>query len=153
MDTDQKRPWLAAVLALVSPGLGHVYLREWFRALLWFGLVVSTTSLLVPESALSATVPSAMTVDAVVDAFVAASEAVRFRTQLALFGITTLSMADAYWMATAGNRRAAADAGTVCPSCGKELDDDLSFCHWCTTELPEAPEATPADPKSEPSES
>lgn len=32
-----KRLWLASALAVIYPGLGHVYLREWLRALLWFG--------------------------------------------------------------------------------------------------------------------
>mgnify|MGYP007025119795 FL=1 len=32
---NQLRPVLAAVLALVFPGLGHLTLRRWGRALLW----------------------------------------------------------------------------------------------------------------------
>ncbi|OYR79611.1 hypothetical protein DJ71_16250, partial [Halorubrum sp. E3] len=38
---------------------------------------------------------------------------------------------------------AAADDGAdgetlevTCPSCGKEVDADLDFCHWCTEPLP-----------------
>lgn len=28
------------------------------------------------------------------------------------------------------------DDGTItCPNCGKEVDADMEFCHWCTTEF------------------
>lgn len=128
-ETDPKRPWLAAVLALASPGLGHVYLREWFRALLWFGLILSAVRLLVPELS----PPDAMTVEAVMAVY----QDVEFtaRALAVVVGLFSLSMVDAYWMATAGNERAAAAEGVACPHCGKELDEDLTFCHWCTTEL------------------
>ncbi|WP_225333387.1 zinc ribbon domain-containing protein [Halomicrobium urmianum] len=126
--TDRKRPWLAAILAVASPGLGHVYLREWLRAALWFGLVLGSTLMLVPESVL--------TVDTVsLEAIMAASRDISMRNQLAMTAVVLLSGADAYWMATQGNRRAAAAEGARCPHCGKELDEDLAFCHWCTTRL------------------
>ena len=40
-----KRPWLAVVLAVLHPGLGHLYLREWLRAIrsrivAWFDALV-----------------------------------------------------------------------------------------------------------------
>jgi hypothetical protein len=44
----RKRPWLAVVLTLVVPGLGHAYLRLWGRAVLWFVLVLGTVITLVP---------------------------------------------------------------------------------------------------------
>ncbi|AXR79121.1 hypothetical protein AArcMg_0898 [Natrarchaeobaculum sulfurireducens] len=34
--------------------------------------------------------------------------------------------------------------GPTCPQCGKELDEDLAFCHWCTTRL-EPPEGDDVD--------
>ncbi|MFC6862383.1 DUF6677 family protein [Halomicroarcula sp. GCM10025817] len=126
-ETGRKRPWLAALLAFVYPGLGHVYLREWLRAILWFGLVVSTTTLLVGGDVM----PDELSIEA----FVAASQALPLEASIALLAITALSMADAYWMATQENRATEVVEGDTCPNCGQELDEDLEFCHWCTTRL------------------
>lgn len=130
-ETDRKRPLLAAFLAMVSPGLGHLYLREWLRAVAWFGVILSATSILVPTAAM----PATLSAEAVFDAWMQVSETVPVENQVALLAVSTLSMADAYWMANRGNKRAAMVEGTTCPYCGNELDEDLSFCHWCTTEL------------------
>ncbi len=155
-DTSRKRPWLAALLSLLVPGLGHAYLREWLRTVLWLGLAFSVTWLLLP--------PSAMEREPTVRAMLEISRQLPLRTQLAVLAVTALSMIDAYWLAsntgdagrsaeagagatptptegtTAGAAPAqgtggAADETTSCPNCGKELDADLDFCHWCTTEL------------------
>ena len=126
-ETGRKRPWLAALLAFVYPGLGHVYLREWLRAILWFGLVVSTTTLLVGGDVM----PDELSIEA----FVAASQALPLEASIALLAITVLSMADAYWMATQENQATEVVEGDTCPNCGQELDDDLEFCHWCTPRL------------------
>ena len=129
-DTGHKRPWLAALLAFVYPGLGHVYLREWLRAILWFGLVFSTTALLLGGSVM-APLDDGITVDGLVTV----SQNVPLEASLALFAITALSMADAFWMATRGNTETEVVEGMQCPNCGKELEGDLDFCHWCTTRL------------------
>jgi hypothetical protein len=128
----EKRPWLAAALAFVYPGLGHVYLREWLRALVWFGLVVTSSTLLVPESA----VPGGFSVNA----FVEAARAIPIEAGIALLSITLFSMIDAYWMAKRTNDAAAVEAGTTCPHCGKDVDEDIDFCHWCTEPLEPAGE-------------
>ncbi|MFD1586913.1 DUF6677 family protein [Halorientalis brevis] len=126
--TARKRPWLAALLAFIHPGLGHVYLREWLRALLWFGLVLTTASFMVPEGI----VPETVTVDSLMQM----SRALPVESVLALASITIMSMVDAYWMATQRNQqRERTEAGARCPNCGRDVDDDLDFCHWCTTEL------------------
>ena len=135
-DTGRKRPWLAAILAFIYPGLGHIYLREWLRAVLWFGLVFSTTTLLVGDS-----VMAPLSDGLSVEALVAVSGNVPTEASLALFAITAFSMADAFYMATRGNDQAAVVEGSDCPHCGKELEDDLDFCHWCTTELDRPAEA------------
>lgn len=119
-----KRPWLAVVLALIYPGLGHIYLREWLRALVWFFLVVTSSTLLIPESAVPGTLS--------VEAFVAAAETIPPEAALALVSITAFSMADAYWVAKRRNAVTAVEEHTTCPNCGKDLDPDLEFCHWCT---------------------
>lgn len=116
---------------MLSPGLGHVYLREWLRAVLWFGLILGATSQLVNVSP----TPAELTVSAIVNTSMAAAEDVPLRSRLALFAITSISMADAYWIATRGNQQAATDEGVSCPHCGREVDEDLAFCHWCTTRL------------------
>ena len=126
--SQEKRPWLAALLALPVPGLGHVYLREWLRAALWFGLVVSVAWLLVPASVYAEA-------DLTVESLLAASRGVPTEANVAILFVTSLSMLDAYMMASQGNREQAIEEGTTCPHCGRELDEDLEFCHWCTAEL------------------
>ncbi|WP_335999917.1 zinc ribbon domain-containing protein [Halorientalis halophila] len=127
-ESSRKRPILAAVLGLLYPGLGHVYLREWVRALLWFGLIVLTGSLLIPDSVY----PSTLTVDSLM----AMSEAMPLEALVALSAVTGMNMVDAYVLASRNNRTSQRVAeGGQCPSCGREVDPDLEFCHWCTTEL------------------
>jgi hypothetical protein len=131
--TAGKRPWVAVVLALVYPGLGHLYLREWIRGIMWFGLIVSSVMLLLPADAFPDTLS--------VNAYVAAAAAIPLHVSLAIVALSALSVADAFYLA----RRSAAPAptsngGTLsCPNCGKELDADLDFCHWCTTRIAEEP--------------
>jgi hypothetical protein len=127
-ETGRKRPILAAVLGLVYPGLGHVYLREWARALLWFGLIVLTGSLLIPDSA----IPTTLTVDSMMQM----SRAMPLRAVVALSAVTGMNMVDAYILASRTNETSQRVAeGTQCPSCGRDVDPDLEFCHWCSTEL------------------
>ena len=160
----QLRPVLAAVLALVFPGLGHLTLRRWGRALLWHLTVVGggvalfalydvePVDPLADPAAVSAAVPNdvalpivLLTVLSAVDAYLvgradaaerervdAAAEAMRRRT----------ASADGDEGPGAGPAPAAAvgEAGespdVTCPSCGRETDADLDFCHWCTEPLP-----------------
>jgi uncharacterized paraquat-inducible protein A len=122
------------LLAIVYPGLGHVYLREWGRALLWFALIVVSTSFLIPESA----VPESLSVDGLV----AAAEAMPLEVSLLVLALSFLSVLDAYWLANRANETARPtvdEQGAVevegCPNCGKDLDEDLDFCPWCTERL------------------
>jgi hypothetical protein len=121
------RRWLAVALAFVMPGAGHLYLRSWIRALLWFGLFYTTFLLLVPAPA--------QETDLSIDGLLTVVTAVPIQAQLAVVAITLLNMADAYWLASKQNARAAASDALACPNCGKELDDDIDFCHWCTTRI------------------
>lgn len=136
----RKRPWLAALLAIVYPGLGHLYLREWVRAILWFGVILSAIVLLLPESA----VPETFSIEA----YLTAAESIPLQVSLAIIGLSLLSVFDAYWLAQREDDSAVAQDGDgtqTCPNCGKELDAELDFCHWCTTRLErgadEAPDA------------
>lgn len=125
------RPWLAVLLAFLYPGLGHVYLREWLRALVWFFLNVTSFALLMPENAVPETLGF--------DALFRAAENVPPEAALALVSITVFSMVDAYWMAKRRDTETSVKEGATCPNCGRDVDPDLEFCHWCSERL--APES------------
>ncbi len=140
--TRRKRPWLAVLLAFVYPGLGHLYLRKWGRALLWFAMIVASTMVLIPDDA----APSGLSVESVI----ASAEAIPTGVSLLILALSLLSVLDAYWLATRvneGARQATDDGGGVqvedCPHCGKELDEDLDFCPWCTERLVDPDEDEP----------
>lgn len=131
-----KRPWLAALFAVLVPGLGHVYLQAWLRALLWFWMAVLSFVLFVPEELVDG-------VASFGDA-IALSTELPIEAQLALFVVIAISAADAYWQATQTRQRV---TGERCPHCGREIDDlELEFCHWCTEPLPGADADAGADP-------
>jgi hypothetical protein len=119
---------LSALGAAVGiAGLGHVYLRQWRRAVAWFALVVGSTLVLGavfvnPETVDSATL-GPQTIPVTVTVPIAA--------------LLLLSILDAYLVAarSTGDSDVDDDAGPACPNCGKELDPDLSFCPWCTQRL------------------
>jgi len=126
------------VLAVIYPGLGHVYLRKWGRAFLWFALIVASTMILIPAEA----APESMSLDALV----ASAEAIPAEVSLLILVLSMLSVLDAYWLANRANEMAdpVDEHGSVqaedCPHCGKELDEDLDFCPWCTERLVEPDE-------------
>lgn len=136
-DTGRKRPWLAALLAIIYPGLGHLYLRLWARSLMWFALVATSMVLLLPEAAVE------QADDGFSAAFVAVSDgiaALPLESQLLLTSLALLQVFDAYILAR--RTRKQPEMGPTCPSCGKELDEDLDFCTWCTHELDGSGEAS-----------
>jgi hypothetical protein len=163
---DQLRPVLAAVLALAFPGLGHLVIRRWGRALLWHVTIVgggvalltfydveAGGSVMAPAEAAEAaaalppevTLPVALlTVLSSIDAYVvgradvaernrvdAAAEAVRRRAASADDEGRVAGSSAAGVTAEGGE-----PARVECPSCGKETDAELDFCHWCTEPLP-----------------
>lgn len=154
----RRRPWLAALLAVLYPGAGHLYLRAWFRALAWFGLALLVAMLVLPEPVLEAGEQGGFS--AFYDAFLA----VEPQTILPLFVVNALNVLDAYLTARRMDSRTAQEglfngdllgSGTEqqagsqgetqhvagdCPNCGRELDTDLDFCPWCTTRLPQETE-------------
>ncbi|MDZ5812370.1 DUF6677 family protein [Halorubrum sp. AD140] len=160
---DQLRPVLAAVLALVFPGLGHLVLRRWGRALLWHVTIVgggvALLTLYDVDASGSVTAPTE------------AAAALPTDVALPIALLSVLSAADAYLVgraAVAERKRSDATAAAIrrrassadddgpsvgspvdaltsadgeplqveCPSCGKETDAELDFCHWCTEPLP-----------------
>lgn len=124
MADTHKRPWIAALLAIVYPGLGHVYLRSWQRGLLWFGAVVLTAIVFIPATIFEG-------VGTVADA-VAATGAIPIEATIAISLVTLFNVIDAYLTAKRSN---AAVGERHCEQCGRVVDEDLSFCYWCTAEL------------------
>jgi len=133
-----KRPWLGALLSFFLPGIGHVYLREWLRAAMWFALAVSAVLLFVP-------MPDAVMASAeaggMESAWTAAMEAtsdLSLEAMVPVLAVRIFSGIDAYWLALRAGSVGGDDGngGAECPSCGRTVDDDLDFCQWCTTPLP-----------------
>ncbi|ELY56401.1 zinc ribbon domain-containing protein [Natronococcus jeotgali] len=127
--TSRKRPWLAALLAALVTGLGHLYLRRLRRAVGWLLASLVVTTLFVDQGAFQTLIDGTVTLETVL-------------AVAPMYAVIGLSVLDAYRIARTPtpDRRSAAqsadgDATTSCPHCGKELDDDLEFCHWCTTPL------------------
>lgn len=131
----RKRPFLAGLLALLYPGLGHIYLRAWKRALGWFVLAIATVALVIPSEVIERVDPldSPFTVSETVVSAASAGEL------SALFVVVGFSVADAYLLARRRQTgQTAGESTDRCPNCSKELEDDLEFCPWCATELEEA---------------
>lgn len=128
----RKRPWLAAVLSILYPGLGHLYLRSWLRAVVWFLLALMTASLVLPESVANAYETGGF------EAMVSAMQAVPLATMAPVLVVSGLCVLDAY---VSARRDIAYGVGgseppeNACPVCGKELDEELDFCPWCTTRI------------------
>lgn len=134
---ERLRPYLAGVLGVVATGLGHLYLRRWLRGVGWLVLAFGITMAFVPQETLQAMSAGeamsaradfyptmAVQLAAAFDAFLLA-----YRENLGSVGVT----ADVD-VPVVGDEDVSGDTVT-CPNCGKDVDDDLGFCHWCTTEF------------------
>ena len=155
---DRLRPALAALLAVALPGLGHVILRRWGRALVWHVTIVGGTVALYTmydvepvdplesPTGFAAAVPPEISVPI---AFLVALSAV----DAYLVGREQAAAADRAAAAAELVRKHAAEQGvdapdgvaaepeTVqCPHCGRDTDAEIDFCHWCTEPLPWAEE-------------
>ncbi|WP_276256442.1 DUF7575 domain-containing protein [Halomontanus rarus] len=132
------RPWLAVLFGLLVTGFGHLYLRRWRRAAGWILLVIAVSSLFVPTAAIET---------------LAAEEMPPLHQIAPLLLATGASVVDAYILAVRSKYSDAqpstrppthhATETVSCPNCGKTVDPELEFCHWCTTRL------TDADPDSD----
>lgn len=145
----RKRPWLAVLLALVISGLGHAYLRRWGRALGWYVAITITLVFVVPDGAIDQLLAGSpppvgdifpallVAVASVVDAYVLAvrhNRTVEKGKRSADVATAEHATAD---HDTAGEPPITSEPITECPHCGREVDAELDFCHWCTEELPE----------------
>lgn len=139
----EKRTWLAVVLAVLVTGLGHLYLRRWLRAAGWI-LLTFVASVFVPVAQLE-------TMEAWTEATLTLQSTANLTppdpaAMLPIFVVVALSTVDAYLVARRQNaqyraQQASSDVGgettsvVDCPNCGREVDPELDFCHWCTTDL------------------
>ncbi|MDZ7746683.1 MAG: zinc ribbon domain-containing protein [Halobacteriales archaeon] len=116
----QRRPWLAAILAVLAPGTGHVYLGRWSRALAW----------LLAGYAVSILFVSATAGDALL-----AGRWPGVEPLAPLLAVIGVSAVDAFVLANVHNQLQPRSATDSCPACGGELDANLDFCPWCTLEF------------------
>lgn len=125
-------PLIAGLLGFFITGLGHVYLRRWLRAFAWVGLAFAVTTVFVPESTAEAVVDGSLTDPSMLE------------PMLPTLAVAVASALDAGLIAWRNSRQAAQVAMTMeeadgdvvaCPACGKVVEADLGFCHWCTTEF------------------
>lgn len=142
----EKRAWLAVTLAIPVVGLGHLYLRRWLRAIGWILLTFGASAFVPTEQleALSAWQQALFTTGSV-----AGAPTPDFAAIFPILAVALMSIADAYMVARRHNAEVRMQAATAaaatdvdgdgdvvtCPACGREVEADLDFCHWCTTEF------------------
>lgn len=124
----RRRALIAGAFAVLYPGLGHVYLRAWLRALSWFGLALLTAALVVPADIVTAYETGGLS------GLFEASQDLPLAAVGALLLVRLLNVVDAVRLALVPRQRPTPD-GVTCPECGGEVDPELEFCHWCTTKL------------------
>ncbi|AGB38715.1 DUF7575 domain-containing protein [Natronococcus occultus] len=126
--TSQKRPWLAALLAALITGLGHLYLRRLRRAVGWLAVSILVTVFLVDQAAFESLAGGSVNTDAILAVW-------------PMYLVVAISVLDAYLIArqpATAHQPAVGDdedAAPSCPHCGKEHDPELDFCHWCTNPI------------------
>jgi hypothetical protein len=158
-DRSRRRPWLAALLALVVSGLGHAYLRRWARALGWYVAVTATVVALVPDAAVDGLIagdvppfadvaPAVFVVAAsVIDAYVTAHrqnreyERERRTTPEPAGREASAERTDAAATTEASDPSGAGGTSGAeavsCPHCGRETDASFDFCQWCAEPVDE----------------
>ena len=124
----EKRPLLAAALSFFQPGLGHLYFREWLRAILWAGVWLGSLAVVVASAGLELTNLESL---AAAFGFFPGSAGFPPEAALAMIAVTAFATLDAYWLTNRNNHRLRSDTGR-CQACGEQLDPTLEFCHWCT---------------------
>jgi len=124
-----RRAWIAALLSFLQPGLGHAYLRAWRRAVTWFLVWAAVTATFVELPSPSLTVEGLRQTATQLFAALGGLDLV---PSLVLSAVTAFAMVDAFRLAAEPTTD---DTTARCPECGKETDEDLDFCPWCTAEL------------------
>ncbi|MFD1565703.1 zinc ribbon domain-containing protein [Haloarchaeobius amylolyticus] len=126
------RAILAAGLSVIMPGAGHVLSRDWLRAAVFAGLFLAASAFLLPIEQLAAAEPTSY--DEAITQATAMAENIDPMAQFFLSFIALFATIDAAFRALGYSSGSTADEAT-CPECGKDVDEDLAFCHWCTTRL------------------
>ncbi|MDZ7849283.1 MAG: zinc ribbon domain-containing protein [Halodesulfurarchaeum sp.] len=126
-----RRSLVASILALVYPGLGHLYLRAWLRAIAWFVVALIAAAMVMPESAYAAYEAEGFS------GLLEASQNLPMDVILSMLVVRVLNALDAYLtgLQKAVTKPESEAAAGTCPECGKDLDEELDFCPWCTTRL------------------
>ncbi|NHN40414.1 zinc ribbon domain-containing protein [Halorubellus sp. JP-L1] len=120
---DRRLVATATLLSLLAPGLGHFYLGRWSRGAVWaagtLGVFVAVAS------------------DAVLGATITGGTGLLLgsgTTELVMLGLGAFAVGarvfgavDA-WIAV---RRRTREGVVRCSSCERDVDADLSFCHYC----------------------
>lgn len=125
------RALVAAGLSIFLPGAGHALIRDWGRAIVFAGLFVTATVIFLPGDAWTAVstgsyadVPGILETEMTVLA------------QFTLAFLVLFAAIDAGLQALGLTQRPSQETNEPsCPNCGKTLDVDLEFCHWCTARL------------------
>lgn len=124
-----RRAWLAAGFSFLQPGLGHLYLRAYRRAVTWFlvwaAVVATLVDIPAPDPTLSGVLAAAT-------GLFAALGGLALLPSLVVSAVTAFAMVDAFRLA---DSRVPDDDTPRCPACGRERDTDLDFCPWCTADL------------------
>ena len=135
------RALAAAGLSVFFPGAGHALIRDWARALLFAGLFVLTAVFFFPLESLSA----ADSVSEATTIFEAETSRInQFMLSFIVFFAAVDSALRALGYPPGADSNGGSD-GPSCPECGRELDEDIEFCHWCTTRLEPETEREEAD--------
>ncbi|WP_137289569.1 zinc ribbon domain-containing protein [Natronorubrum halophilum] len=139
------RAIFAAGLSVLLPGAGHALIRDWLRALVFAGVYFLAIGFFFPVGEIAAAGSMAEAMDIVTTKTDSIS-------QFVLSFLVLFATIDATFRAVGfPPGGSTSNEGPSCPNCGKELDQDLTFCHWCTTRLepiePETPEG-PTDPET-----
>lgn len=122
------RPFFAALLSILQPGIGHLYLKAWIRTTVWAGLWLVFFSLAVHNA------PSELGYNDLLVAMVGVLGTIEyFSVEYAavLVVITLVATVDSYWLGTQQSQHN--NSEHRCPVCGREQDLSLEFCHWCTS--------------------
>ena len=123
------RALAAAGLSVLFPGAGHALLRDWLRTILFATLFLTALLVFIPHEAV---LDASSTVQMVE---VTRSE-MGTLDQFLLSFIVVFAAVDASFRALdIPPGRSSDGEGPSCPECGRALDEDLEFCHWCTTRL------------------
>lgn len=139
------RALLAAGLSVLMPGAGHALVRDWLRAVGFAGLFLAASAILLPIDQVAALGPITSSGDLSKYATVMTEETGQM-TQFFLSFIALFAAIDATFRALGFPPGGTDDDGATCPHCGKEIDEELEFCHWCTTRLDPDPETADDDP-------